>query len=133
MSFQCSVFSVQEEEMSEVMDASNDKSVEVLKDLVRRLSAEAEGHQTVFSDDRRRKELLLEAAYVLNRFIPRPPPDTRHHFQPHKKYPWFCGKCGYSPHERLMHFQENGAGRPSHGLRRDATATEEEKMSEAKL
>lgn len=30
-------------------------------------------------------------------------PDTRHHFTPNPKYPWFC-TCGYAEHEPLMHF-----------------------------
>lgn len=30
-------------------------------------------------------------------------PDNRHTYRPHKKYPWFCGVCGYPEHERLKH------------------------------
>ena len=30
-------------------------------------------------------------------------PDPPHRYQPHKKYPWFCGECGYPEHERLKH------------------------------
>ncbi len=28
---------------------------------------------------------------------------TTHEFEPDKKYPWFCGHCGYPPHEALKH------------------------------
>jgi hypothetical protein len=39
-----------------------------------------------------------------------------HAFQPDEKYPWFCGRCGYSANERLKHTappapQVEGAGR----------------------
>ena len=30
-------------------------------------------------------------------------PDQRHAFTPDKKYPWFCGACGYAEHEALKH------------------------------
>lgn len=33
-------------------------------------------------------------------------PDTRHRFAPNKKYPWFCGHCGYPPEHPLMHLPE---------------------------
>lgn len=26
-----------------------------------------------------------------------------HVYQPHPRYPWFCGECGYPEHERLKH------------------------------
>lgn len=26
-----------------------------------------------------------------------------HKYLPHRKYPWFCDKCGYGQYERLMH------------------------------
>lgn len=26
-----------------------------------------------------------------------------HAYIPHRKYPWFCGHCGYPEHERLQH------------------------------
>jgi ribosomal protein L37E len=29
--------------------------------------------------------------------------DTRHRYQPNRKYPWFCAECGYPEHERLKH------------------------------
>lgn len=31
-----------------------------------------------------------------------------HDFEPHSKYPWFCKRCGYAPHEVLMHTQKEG-------------------------
>ncbi len=39
-----------------------------------------------------------------------PPVDTRHRFVPARKYPWFCGVCGYAPHEALMHIQDETPG-----------------------
>ena len=33
-------------------------------------------------------------------------PHRTHTFKPHRKYPWFCGICGYASHEVLMHTQE---------------------------
>lgn len=36
----------------------------------------------------------------------KPTIDIRHKYQPHKKYPQFCGRCGYAEHEVLQHFQE---------------------------
>lgn len=32
-----------------------------------------------------------------------PPPQPTHDYEPHSRWPWFCGKCGYPEHERLMH------------------------------
>lgn len=29
--------------------------------------------------------------------------DHRHPFKPHRKWPWFCGQCGYPAHENLKH------------------------------
>ena len=38
--------------------------------------------------------------------------DKRHKYVPDRKFPWFCGKCGYAEHEALMHFpnaQDHGS------------------------
>ena len=35
-----------------------------------------------------------------------PPSAARHKFVPHRKYPWFCGTCGYAPHEALKHLPQ---------------------------
>ena len=32
--------------------------------------------------------------------------ETRHRFEPHRRFPWFCAHCGYAPHEALQHIQE---------------------------
>lgn len=37
---------------------------------------------------------------------PKPSRQT-HAFQPHPKYPWFCGLCGYPPHAELSHDQDS--------------------------
>lgn len=34
--------------------------------------------------------------------VPRSQP---HAYVPNRKYPWFCGECGYAPHDTLMHIQ----------------------------
>lgn len=31
-----------------------------------------------------------------------------HQFQPDKKHPWFCSRCGYGPHDEIMHTQKGG-------------------------
>lgn len=46
-----------------------------------------------------------EGQAAIARIIDPPPPDTRHAYKPHRKYPWFCASCGYAEHEPLMHFQ----------------------------
>lgn len=28
-----------------------------------------------------------------------------HEYKAHKKYPWFCGECGYPPHDEVKHIQ----------------------------
>lgn len=30
-----------------------------------------------------------------------------HHFEADGEYPWFCGICGYAPHEPLKHYQRS--------------------------
>lgn len=32
-----------------------------------------------------------------------------HTFKPHRRYPWFCDRCGYPPHEPLKHPQPSAA------------------------
>ena len=41
----------------------------------------------------------------------RPPPDHRHPYKPHRKYPWFCDSCGYAEHDPLMHYPRQGEQR----------------------
>jgi hypothetical protein len=31
------------------------------------------------------------------------PAPLRHAYELHKKYPWFCGHCGYAEHDPLQH------------------------------
>lgn len=40
---------------------------------------------------------------------------TTHTFVPHPRFPWFCDKCGYAPHERLQHsvLADGAGGAPS--------------------
>lgn len=48
-----------------------------------------------------------KAEFVSANIIPSPPPrQTTHQFKPDRKYPWFCGVCGYGPDELLQHTQE---------------------------
>lgn len=47
-----------------------------------------------------------KATFVSATVIPDPGPTT-HAFKPARKYPWFCGICGYGPDERLQHSQES--------------------------
>jgi len=61
-----------------------------------------DGYTLVRSDELER----LRAIDAKHGWRDRPPPDSRHRFVPDKKYPWFCGQCGYAPHEPLMHYQE---------------------------
>jgi hypothetical protein len=35
-----------------------------------------------------------------------PPPDYRHKYKAHKKYPWFC-ECGYPEHDTVKHIIPN--------------------------
>jgi hypothetical protein len=44
-----------------------------------------------------------EGKAAIAAIIDPPPPDTRHAYKPHRKYPWFCASCGYAEHEPLMH------------------------------
>ena len=44
---------------------------------------------------------------------------STHRYSPHRRYPWFCGECGYPEHERLKHHpvdaesgKENADDRP---------------------
>lgn len=32
-------------------------------------------------------------------------PLSPHEYKAHKKYPWFCGECGYPPHDEVKHIQ----------------------------
>lgn len=34
--------------------------------------------------------------------------NSKHKYNPHKKYPWFCADCGYAEHELLMHTAAHG-------------------------
>jgi len=45
------------------------------------------------------------AAYEKSR-EPKPAPDYRHYYMPHKKFPWFCEHCGYGAGITLKHFQK---------------------------
>lgn len=48
-----------------------------------------------------------KAEFVSANIIPSPPSRlTTHTFKPDRKYPWFCGACGYGPDEPLQHTQE---------------------------
>lgn len=39
--------------------------------------------------------------------------DPRHKFQADKKYPWFCGQCGYPPEHDIMHLPNREINEPS--------------------
>ena len=43
-------------------------------------------------------------------YVPTPPP--LHAYKPHRKWPWFCGECGYPEHERLKHPPRDSDGSP---------------------
>lgn len=59
----------------------------------------ADGYVMVDAEELKRLR-ALDAKYG---WTERPPPDTRHKYVPNRKYPWFCGKCGYAEHEKLKH------------------------------
>lgn len=44
---------------------------------------------------------------------PKPPVDYRHYYVPDKRFPWFCGHCGYAKDEALKHFQESEMVKPA--------------------
>lgn len=52
-----------------------------------------------------------KAAYQQSR-EPAALPDCRHTYKPNKRYPWFCGECGYSEHEALKHLPGTVMGQP---------------------
>lgn len=68
-----------------------------------RVFDEASGLRT--SQDIRINEWLKE---LIRESKPAAPYRT-HTFKPHRKYPWFCGVCGYGPDEPLQHTQETPA------------------------
>lgn len=43
------------------------------------------------------------ARIASNALEPRPQFDDRHAYVPHRKWPWFCDRCGYPEHENLKH------------------------------
>jgi len=44
------------------------------------------------------------AGAIREMIITEAPKALLHNFEPDDKYPWFCGKCGYAPHELLQHY-----------------------------
>ena len=46
---------------------------------------------------------MAEASRYLMDYAPQRFEPIRHAYVPHRKYPWFCGECGYPPHEELKH------------------------------
>lgn len=42
---------------------------------------------------------------VLRKSVTTPAPISPHEYKAHKKYPWFCGECGYPPHDEVKHIQ----------------------------
>lgn len=54
----------------------------------------------------------LKAVIVAAKAAEAPPVDTRHKFIPDRKYPWFCGRCGYASHEALMHVEDTPSPTP---------------------
>lgn len=46
-----------------------------------------------------------QLAELLRQGLPRAPEPRTHTFRPDRKYPWFCGVCGYGPDEPLQHTQ----------------------------
>lgn len=55
-----------------------------------------------------------------------------HTFKPDRKFPWFCGICGYGPDEPLQHTQEADANAKAEGLGQRADATPSNPLSEGR-
>jgi len=66
-----------------------------------------DGHFDVLTDQTCKKCFPVYTTPPQRKPLPKSE-NSKHKYNPHKKYPWFCADCGYAEHELLMHTAAHG-------------------------